>query len=154
MSKRARNTSGFTLIEVILAIAVLAIVLSAVAITMVSSINHNVTSGSRSQAAQIMNYLGRRLAGGEVSNLGGTEWDYGELTTAFGDMTREANLADANLYSARIQQMPRVGLGTTTIPHYRVSVCWQGGEGESCVQGDTAGPGPGGESGELLPGIN
>lgn len=148
------SKSGFTLVEVILAIAVLAIVLAAVAITMVSSIQHNVASGSRSQASQVMNYLGRRVAGGEISNLGGTEWDYGELGSSFGDLTRENNLANPDLYRANIAQMPSIGMGGTSIPHYRVRVCWEDGNGETCVEGHTAGPGPGGESGEMLPGIN
>lgn len=154
MRRLRLSNSGFTLIEVILAIAVLGVVLAAVAITMVSSMQHNVASGSRSQAAQVMNYLGRRVAGGEISNLGDTEWDYGGLATSFGDLTRESNLADPDLYRAEIAQLPNIGIGDTRIPHYRVRVCWEDGSGETCVEGHTAGPGPGGESGEMLPGIN
>lgn len=154
MRQLTLDRSGFTLVEVILAIAVLAIVLAAVAITMVSSMQHNFASGSRSQASQVMNYLGRRVAGGEISNLGDTEWDYGALATAFGDLTRENNLANPDLYRADIAQMPSIGIGDTSIPHYRVRVCWLDGAGETCVEGHTAGPGPGGESGEMLPGIN
>lgn len=145
---------GFTLVEVLIAIAVLGIVLSAVSITMLSSIRQNHVAGNRSQAAQIVNYLGRRIAGGEISQLGGTTWGYGSLATSFVDLNRERNLADTNLYRAQVLQLPRIGLGTTSIPHYRVTVCWNISEGESCVSGDTAGPGPGASSGESLPGIN
>jgi len=154
MSTARRLRDGFTLVEVILAIAVLAIVLVAVSTTIVSSIQHNVTSGSRSQASQVLNYFGRRIAGGEIDSLGGTEWDYGELPGAFQDLTRESNLADSALYSAEVEQLPNIGLGDTAIPHYRITVCWDGANGESCVSGDTAGAGPGSTSGELLPGIN
>jgi len=152
MARKLRD--GFTLVEVILAIAVLAIVLVAVSTTIVSSIQHNVTSGSRSQASQVLNYFGRRIAGGEIDNLGGTEWDYGELPGAFQDLTRESNLADSALYRAEIAQLPSMALGATAVPHYRITVCWEGANGESCVSGDTAGAGPGSTSGELLPGIN
>lgn len=145
---------GFTLVEVLIAIAVLGIVLSAVSITMLSSIRQNHVAGNRSQAAQIVNYLGRRIAGGEISRLGGTTWGYGSLATSFTDLNREGNLADTNLYRAEVAQFPRIGLGTTSIPHYRVTVCWSISEGESCVSGDTAGPGPGASNGESLPGIN
>lgn len=152
---RRSHTSGFTLVEVILAISVLAIVLAAVSITVVSSIQHNLTSGSRSQAAQIMNYLGRRIAGGEISSFGTPwEWDYGELAGAFSDLSRERNLADPDLYRARVALFPSIGLGDSAVPHYRVTVCWDGANGESCVSGDTAGAEPGGTSGEILPGIN
>lgn len=151
---RSGQILGFTLIEVILAVAVLAIVLSAVAVTMTSSMQHNLSAGKRSQAAQVMNYLGRRIAGGAIGQFGGSEWDYGELAGSFTDLRREANLADTNLYRAEISEFPRIGLGDTTIPHYRVTVCWEGSEGESCVSGDTAGPGPGAAPGEMLPGIN
>lgn len=151
---RRSQAGGFTLVEVILAISVLAIVLAAVSITVVSSIQHNVTSGSRSQAAQILNYLGRRIAGGEISSFGGTSWDYGQLAGAFSDLSRERNLADPDLYRAQVAQLPPIGLGTSAVPHYRVTVCWDGANGESCVSGDTAGAEPGGTSGEILPGIN
>lgn len=145
---------GFSLIEVIIALAVLAIVMSAVAITITSSMRHNLTAGSRSQAAQVMNYLGRRIAGGEVSQLGGDAWGYGELAGSFTDLKREGNLADTDLYRAQVAQFPPIGLAETSIPHYRVTVCWHDSDGESCVSGDTAGPGPGSTSGEILPGIN
>lgn len=148
------RSDGFTLIEVVLAIAVLALVLAAVSTTVLSSMQHNVASGNRSQAAQIMNYFGRRIAGGEISALGGATWDYGELATTFIDLKRESNLADTDLYRAEISQLPRIGLGGTTIPLYRVNVCWNGSGGETCIAGETGGPGPGASSGELLPGIN
>jgi len=153
-SKRLPLSAGFTLVEVMIALTVLAIVLSAVSFTMLSSMRHNQAAGNRSQAAQVMNYLGRRIAGGDVSKLGGTSWDYGTLSTAFRDLSREGNLADTNLYRAEVAQFPRIGMGGTSIPHYRVTVCWNTGDNESCVSGDTAGPGPGASSGESLPGIN
>ncbi len=154
MSTIRRFRDGFTLVEVILAIAVLAIVLVAVSTTIVSSIQHNLASGSRSQASQVLNYFGRRIAGGEIDSLGVTEWDYGELPGAFQDLTRESNLADSALYRAEVEQLPSMVLGATAVPHYRITVCWDGANGESCVSGDTAGAGPGSTSGELLPGIN
>ncbi|MBX3139915.1 MAG: type II secretion system protein [Trueperaceae bacterium] len=149
-----RRTGGFTLIEVMMAITVLGIVLAAVSFTMMSSMRQNHAAGNRSQAAQVMNYLGRRIAGGDISKLGGTSWDYGTLATSFTDLSRESNLADTDLYRAEVAEFPRIGLGGTTIPHYRVTVCWNNGGDESCVSGDTAGPGPGAASGESLPGIN
>jgi len=152
--KTQHGAGGFSLIEVLVALAVLAIVLSAVAITMTSSMRQNLAAGNRSQAAQVVNYLGRRIAGGEVSQLGGTEWDYGELATSFGDLRREGNLADTDLYRAEVAEFPRIGIGESSIPHYRVTVCWRNADGESCVAGDTAGPGAGSTSGEILPGIN
>lgn len=137
-----------------MAITVLGIVLAAVSFTMMSSMRQNHAAGNRSQAAQVMNYLGRRIAGGEVSKLGGNSWDYGALSTSFTDLSREGNLADTDLYRAEVAQFPKIGLGGASIPHYRITVCWNNGGAESCVSGDTAGPGPGASSGESLPGIN
>lgn len=154
MVRKRSATDGFTLVEVLMAIAVLAIVLSAVSLTVVSSIRQNVSSGSRSQAAQVLNYLGRRISGGEMSMLGGTEWDYGQLTAAFADLSRETDLADPDLYRAQIEQVGEMGIETTSVPQFRVQVCWRMGGEETCVVGDTAGSAAGGESGELLPGLN
>lgn len=152
--RRVDGSGGFTLIEVILAISVLAIVLAAVSVTIVSSIQQNASAGSRSQATQVLNYFGRRIAGGEITQLGGTSWEYGELSDSFSDLRREANLANMDAYRAEILQVGTMGLSSTFIPQFRVTVCWFTGQTESCVSGDTAGPGPGGSSGEMLPGVN
>lgn len=153
-SNKRFQDRGFSLIEVLLALAVLGIVLAAIAMIMTSSMRQNLNAGNRSQAAQIMNYFGRRIAGGEISQLGGTAWGYGTLATEFRDLSRESNLADTDRYRAEVAQLPRIGIATSTIPHYRITVCWTNADDESCVIGDTAGPAPGGASGESLPGIN
>ena len=59
-----KKALGLTLVEVLVAIAVLSLVLVAMNAVLLSSIRQTAISGSRTQAVQILNYLGRRVVGG------------------------------------------------------------------------------------------
>ena len=82
-----KKALGLTLVEVLVAIAVLSLVLVAMNAVLLSSIRQTAISGSRTQAVQILNYLGRRVVGGETALLppSGTAkvYDYGSLGAAF-----------------------------------------------------------------------
>lgn len=147
---------GLTILEVLVALVVLGIAVAVLSIMTVSSVQQNVTAGGRTQAAQLLNYLGRLAAGGDETLLGADlEWGYGALPATFRELTAESGVADPALYRAAIEDLGEIGIGAASMSHYRISVCWQAPTGESCIRGDTAGPQPGAiGGGGALPGIN
>jgi Tfp pilus assembly protein PilE len=159
MRSRARQL-GLTVIETLVAITILGVVTAAVMTTYVSSMRNNADAGKRSQSAQVLNFLGRRVAGGESAVLAGKtpkSWDYGELLTAFPELRQEEGFADPDHYRASVTNLGEISLASATAIHYRIEVCShaQGSSGERCVQGDTAGPAPGDSvTTSGLPGIN
>lgn len=132
--------SGLTVVEVLVALVILAVAGAMLATTTVSSLRHDATSGGRTQAVQILNYLGRLASSSDVVLLSGErEWDYGELQTTFTELSTEARRADPNRYRAFVDELGTVGLGISTANLYRVTVCWMASEDESCVEAVTAG---------------
>lgn len=164
MGRRAgydRRQQGLTIVEVIVAIAILGVVTTAITTTYVNSIRVNSDSGRRTQSAQVLNSIGRRVAGGDAIVLPTADtplaWDYGELSESFPDMTGR-DYGDADLFRVTVENLGTVTVGTAETTHYRLTVCTgsQGGVEERCLTGDTAGPppGPAGDVPTSLPGIN
>lgn len=151
---------GLTVIETLVAITILGIITAAVMTTYASSMRQNANAGKRTQSAQVLNFLGRRVAGGESAVLAGKtpkSWDYGELSAAFPELHNEEGFANPDYYRATVTNLGEVSLSSASAIHYHIEVCTrtQGSSTESCVQGDTAGPAPGGSgSASALPGIN
>lgn len=144
---------GLTLVEVLVALTIVGVVVSVLTTATLSSVRQNATAGSRTQAVQVLSYLGRLVAAGDSSVLEGERaWDYGTLASEFRELAEAANPA---LYRAALEELGEVGIREARMVHYRVRVCWQAPNDEVCVTGDTAGPRPGAsnESGPL-PGIN
>lgn len=148
------RTSGLTMVEVMLAIAVLAIVLTAVAWASMSSIRQNSIAGVRTQAVQVLNYFGRRLAGGDSMDLSAMDWGYGELGAAFEDLASSSRDFDPDVFSVSITSPATMGIASAQISLYRIEVCWTSADVENCVTGDTGGPPISDSAGALLPGIN
>lgn len=157
MRTRAR---GLTVLEVLLAMVVLGIVTAAVMVTYVSSIRNNADAGRRTQSAQLLNALGRRVAGADAAVLAHPdtplEWAYGELGDSFPEL-RSDGVTEPTAYRATITNLGTVTLAGSSAVRYEVTVCTRatGSEGERCVTGVTAGvpPSEAGSGGEL-PGIN
>ncbi|PZA08584.1 MULTISPECIES: prepilin-type N-terminal cleavage/methylation domain-containing protein [unclassified Meiothermus] len=160
------NRRGLTLIEVIVALAILSVALSAFTLLILGSVRQNVESGGRTQAAQLLNYLGRRLVGADDAVMPDStstyrEWNYGTLRTSFPELTREGRFANPDLYRARIDNEGTPawavsgGLNLDSLRAYRIQVCWRGARGESCVEARTVGAAPvAGGAAAPLPGIN
>jgi len=152
---------GLTVVEVLVALVVLGIVTAAVTTTYVSSMRNNADAGRRTQSAQLLNALGRRVAGADAVVLAqpGTplEWDYGALSNDFPELAGEG-ISDPALYRATITNVGAITLASAETVHYSIVVCTRatGEATERCVAGDTAGPPPGpeGETPATLPGIN
>ncbi len=158
---RGGTKAGLTVVEVLVALVILGIVTAAVTTTYISSMRNNADAGRRTQSAQVLNALGRRVAGADAAVLAqaGTplEWDYGELPSDFPELSGEG-IADPDLYRATVTNVGAITLASAETVHYAIVVCTRatGDATERCVAGDTAGPPPGpvGETPAALPGIN
>ena len=162
MTHRDRSALGLTLVEVLVATAILGTVLAFLSSTMLQSIRVNGISGRRVQTTQLVNYLGRRVVGGESALLpagDGDEiaWGYGELSAAFPDLEREAGgFSDPNAYRASVTRVGTVTFLGAQAVRYDIRSCSVLQGDETCVTAGTFGPravAAGGGS-PLLPGIN
>lgn len=139
---------GLSVVEVLVALAILGIVTAAVVTTYLGSIQTNADSGRRTQSAQILNSIGRRVAGGDTMSLAqpGTPivLDYGELGSAYPEM-RGDGVSDPSLYRVKITNIGVVSLESARVVHYQIEVCTQSfvSDEESCLIGNTASVAPG-----------
>jgi prepilin-type N-terminal cleavage/methylation domain-containing protein len=159
---------GLTIVEVLVAVVILSIVLVAFAGVIVANIRQNATSGNRTAAAQVLNYLGRRAVEGQAAVLpvvGSTSrtWAYQTLNAAFPDLKKEKNAANSDLYRAEIkdQGAPAWSLAgsktaTLNLVSYQIDVCWQDAGKENCVTAQTLAPKlqPATDTEPIIPGLN
>jgi prepilin-type N-terminal cleavage/methylation domain-containing protein len=143
------NRKGITLIELLIALAILSMAMSGFTYLVVSNMRYNASSGLKTQGAQILNYLGRRAVSGDApvvpDTLATKSWNYAQLSSAFPDLAKSANLANTDQYRASVSDL---GVwsnadATVSLQRYRVMVCWRStasGAGEECVRGNTLGP--------------
>ncbi len=155
----SRRIGGLTLIEVVLAMAVIGVVTAAFTTVAVSSMHHTTVAGARTEAVQVLNYFGRRVAGGDNTLLpaSGTPdtWDYGALSAAFPDLQDQGGLSNPDLYKASITNAGAVSYAGASGTEYDVKVCFKAADAEHCVTGATVGPAPSGQTTPAtLPGIN
>lgn len=151
---------GLSLVEVIVALAVVMIAIGILTTAVVSNIRLTSTSGARTQTTQYLNYLGRLVSGGAPVVLAESgspiEWAYGELGVTFSDLpTGGGGLEEAARYRAEIENLGAVTFLGANAVQYRVRICSQTATGESCAVGLTLGPAPSvGIAAPPLPGIN
>src|SRR5690554_3448378 len=133
-----------SLVEVLIAVAILGVVVAVLSTTTVTTVRTNSNSGGRTQATQVLNYLGRLVAGADEVLFSNEEltWDYGTLATQFVELRHEVGRADPSLYRAQVVDAGAIGLGGAQLREYELTVCWLTGGEESCVVGSTAGPTP------------
>lgn len=157
---RVRAVSGLTVLEVLIALSVIGVVAAAFTTSTVSTVRYTAASGQRTQAVQLLNYFGRRVAGGDGALLpaSGTpsSWDYGALVRAFPDLTDQGGFTDPAGYRVRIDNAGDVAFANASATRYDLTVCFHRDSGESCVDGTTFGPSPSPSAATppLLPGIN
>jgi len=158
-----RNTlQGMTLLEVIIALGILMVVMGALATILTDSIRFNASAGQRTQAVQILNYLGRQIVGGNASLMPASgsqlSWDYGELGNAFPDLNQGSHFADPNNYRALIinlGQPASLASSGVSLDQYKIEVCWKSRGKDVCVRATTlSSPPPTGGTPPPLPGIN
>jgi prepilin-type N-terminal cleavage/methylation domain-containing protein len=138
---------GLTLVEVIVAIAMLAIVLAAFSSGAISNIKQNASSGSRTAAVRLIDYLGRLATEGDstilpVANTTVRNWNYGGLSSLPG-LSSEAGLANPALYKASVTSSTVPAWSTSLgvgMRSYTLSVCWKNSGSEPCIQAVGVGP--------------
>ena len=137
------KNNGLTLVEVILAMAVFGIVAAALSFSISSNLNHTSKTGQKSQAVQILNYLGRRVADSDVAVLPASTanplaWGYGQLSSSFTELNDDEGLVDLSRFKAKVSEVGTVSIDEITMTQYNVEVCYKsGGNKESCIQGIT-----------------
>jgi Tfp pilus assembly protein PilV len=158
-----RQSQGLTLIEAIIAVTILAVIITAFAGVVVTSIRQNALSGGRAAAVQLSNFLGGRALEGDTAVLpsSGTTtrtWAYKSLATSFSELTEKRQFANSDLYRAEVSSQGTPAWASAkglALRSYRINVCWESPEGESCVQVETVGPEPSaGGSTPPLAGLN
>jgi len=141
-------TEGLTIVEVLVAMAILGIVIAAVTSIYLSSIRNNADAGMRTQTAQILNTVGRRVAAAESGFTPADDpliVDYGEMLSTFPELSHEEGFADAERYRFTVVNLGEVSLAGAVAIRYEIEVCTRaaGGQGtERCLTGQTAGPMP------------
>jgi prepilin-type N-terminal cleavage/methylation domain-containing protein len=153
-----RRRRGLTIIEVLVALAIIAVAFTLLSTALVGSLQQTSRAGTRTQTTQYLEFLGRQVAGGSGAVLAaaGTPiaWAYGALDDAFPELPG-AGGADAAAYRAEVAQVATVAFAGASAVQYRITVCTQDATGETCVAGTTLGPPPSaGGTPPLLPGIN
>jgi prepilin-type N-terminal cleavage/methylation domain-containing protein len=137
----ARRSQGLTLLEVILALAVLAIIGAVFTTAVLRNLRHTTTAGTRTQAAQVLNYFGRRIVGGDSAlqpASGDTlSWGYEQLAAAFPDIGGATGMADVDRYRVDVSAVGTSTVAGATLQQYDVLVCFEAPDGESCVTGTT-----------------
>lgn len=155
-----KRSEGLTLIEVIIAVAIIATIMGALTTTVVSNIRRTSATNGSAQAAQLFNYLGRRVVGGDAAVLPDTNatlsWGYSELGGAFSDLAHEQGVADPKFFRASISNTGSYSFSGSSLDTYALEVCHNFGGGETCVTGMTMGPSPANASNPafFLPGVN
>ena len=134
-----RSDAGLSLLETVVAIAICGIILAALSTVTVSSLQESNQGNYRTQATQILDTVGRRIAGGiglstqlksgESMTISGAEVDQMMSVAAFREEAFEVTIENAAVFS----------VGTTRLSEYHVTVCFRGGSTESCVSGVTLG---------------
>lgn len=154
------NRRGLSLVEVIIALAVVAIAFAILSTALVGQLRFSGNANARTQTSQYLNYLGRLVVGGDAAVLPpvgeSRVWAYGALETAFPDLPSGGGLEAADRYRAQVDSVAAITYVGATGVQYRVTVCSETPTGESCSVAATIGPPPlaGGGSAPPLPGIN
>src|SRR5690606_37814562 len=93
------------------------------------NLRRTTTAGQRTQSSQVLNYLGRRVAGGDAAvlpTLGESlTWDYGQLGIAFPDLQSGEGFAEPERYQAQVVASGTVSVAGSNLVQYDLQVCFQ-----------------------------
>lgn len=153
-----RYPKGLSVLETLIAVSVLGMVLLSLSLLLTDSLRQTSITGSQTQAVQILNYVGRRIVGGETDLVNLSPIGYGNLRQVFPELSQEIRHANPDLYKVEIR-----GQGTPTwagnlgisLEQYEIRVCWKTGGRELCTSAHTYSSPPASSGGNPpLPGIN
>lgn len=134
-----RSPAGLTLLETIVAIAIVAIILSTLMTVTSNSLRESRSGNFKTQATQLLDTVGRRIAGGSDATVLPNAGETIELDS--NDLSEMANieLNDAADFEATIENLGEFTVSSTRLEQYRVVICYAGSAGERCVSGGTLG---------------
>jgi type II secretory pathway pseudopilin PulG len=136
---------GFTIIEVLISLAVLIIAISILSSTIIGSTRHDRNSGMKTQAVELLNYVGRYALEGSVVVVPVTPAtlktiDYGSLASTFPGIQSQSGFGDLSNYKASVESKNTVSLAGAVANRYDIKVCWRDKAGEACIGSTTMGP--------------
>lgn len=133
---------GLTIVETLIALAILGVVISILTTATLSNVQNTAIAGGRTQATQVLSYLGRLVAGADsaLTSAETTVWDYGDLSGQFPELRQLDGRADPDSYRAAVTDVGEVAFLSTSMRRYTVEVCWRTAGDETCVAGETLGP--------------
>jgi prepilin-type N-terminal cleavage/methylation domain-containing protein len=142
-----RRNQGLTIIEVIVALAILSIVLAAFSTSVVGSMKQNSSSGSRTGAVRFLDHLGRLVVEGDSNVLPTNSstprsWSYGSLDT-LPELSNKGGFGDPNLYKAKVTAGTQPSWATSeglALTAYTLEVCWKNSGKDTCVRATGVGP--------------
>lgn len=133
-----RSASGLTLLETIVAIAICGVILGALATVSTSTLRETRQGTYKTQATQVLDTIGRRIAGGLDQSLLPSEGSSLTLEGAEVDELMNLNSFRDGAFLVEIENAGPYVVGSTRLQRYRVEVCYDGADGR-CVSGLTLG---------------
>lgn len=150
----AAPRAGLSLVETLIAIAVLGVIVTSVMGLYARNLQTTRAASERTQATLLLNYFGRRVAGGDGTLLPAANdarsWGYGQLAAAFPDLDAGGDAGDTDRFRAVIANEGPVAFSSASAIQYRVSICFGGADRESCLAAVTVGPAPGSGSAPVI----
>jgi len=134
-----RREAGLTVVEAIVAIAICTILIASLSAVAVTSLRESRMGNSKIQATQVLDTIGRRIAGGEDIGLlvaadEPLEMSAEELTSLTG-----IAMADVADMTVRIENEGEFVIGESRLVRYGIEVCYLGAPAQRCVRGTTLG---------------
>ncbi len=130
---------GLSLMEVVIAVAILGILSTVLTTTLVSNLRRTSTAGQTSQVVPVLDFLSVLVARGDARVLSGAEtiWAYGQLPALFTDISGGINTNDLARYRARVTIIDTVAIGAAESTIVELEVCFNDAGADRCVTGRT-----------------
>lgn len=136
------NRQGLTLVEVIMALAIIGVLVGVFATSLSSNLGVTANTNQRSQSSQILGQLSRKIIDNDplVLTNPGTDltWGYAQLGALFPNLATQAGSSDINKYRAEISIVGNATVGVTSLAVYQITLCFQA-ENEVCQDVTTFG---------------
>jgi prepilin-type N-terminal cleavage/methylation domain-containing protein len=150
--KHSHLQQGLTLVEVLISFTIVGILLAVLSTSVTSNLGHTRVAGQKTEAVQILNFMGRMASSGDSSATGNLPtststpkvWNYNSLGTDFPELSSgsTATIANPALYKVTIELGGTVALATSaavSLRQYDITVCFKQSK-EECIVTTTFGP--------------
>lgn len=144
MMTTSSKARGLTIVEVLVALAIIGTLLAVFSTSVTSNFSHTRQTGQTTQATQILNYISKEVTTGSNTFLPTaaaplTSWDYGQLSSQFPNLNLTSGLSNSALYKATVTHAGQITVGSNTVTQYNMSVCFKQASTEKCLSGVTFG---------------